>query len=104
MYLFYLKEKEFVQLKQEDQQKVTQEIMDNSLTQLRNLCRKVWDLSETAVTKGNYEIAEKYLNTTLELGRLINRDPELAYTSQMIGHAIIIKSLTELEKLYKANR
>lgn len=102
MYFFYLKEKEYVRLKQEDQQKVSQEIMDMS-TQLRNLCRKVWELSEAAVTQGNYETSEKYLTTTLELGKLINRDPELAYTPQMIGHALIKKSLTESEKLYKAS-
>ena len=61
----------------------------------------MWNLSESAIAEGNYESAEKYLNATLELGRLINRDPELAYNPQMIGHALIKKSLTELEKLYQ---
>ncbi|MBN1975717.1 MAG: hypothetical protein JW787_18935, partial [Sedimentisphaerales bacterium] len=98
---FYLKDKEYIQLKQEDQQKVSQEITDMS-SQLRSLCRKVWELSEAAVSQGNYESAEKYLTTTLELGKLMNRDSELMYMSQMTSHAIIQKSLAEMEKLYQA--
>ncbi len=102
MYFFYLKEKEYVQLKQEDQQKVSQEISEMS-SLIRKLCFKIWEDTQTAVSNKEYEKAEKYLATTLELGRLINRDPELVYMSQITGHTIIGKSLSEMEKLYQAS-
>ncbi|MBN2590596.1 MAG: hypothetical protein JXA96_12100 [Sedimentisphaerales bacterium] len=101
MYFFYLKEKEYVQLKQEDQQKVSQEIMDMS-SLIRKLCFKIWEDAQAAITNKEYETAEKYLTTTLELGRLINRDPEITLNVKMIAHALIQKSLSEMEKLYQA--
>ena len=101
MYFFYLKEKEYVQLKQEDQQKVSQEIMDMSdLT--RKLCFKIWEDAQTAISNKEYEKAEKYLTTTLEFGRMINRDPDITLNVKMTANAIIQKSLAEMEKLYQA--
>jgi outer membrane lipoprotein-sorting protein len=102
MYYFYMKEKEIAALKQADQQKVVQEIMDTS-SQVRNLCFKLWEEAQAAVSQKQYDKAEKYLNATLGIGRLVNRDPELSYIVQMSGHAIIQKSLTEMEKLYSAS-
>ena len=101
MYFFYLKEKEYIQLKQEDQQKVSQEIMDMS-SLVRKLCFKIWEDAQTAITNKEYKKAEKYLTTTLEFGRLINRDPEITLNVKMIVHALIQKSLAEMEKLYQA--
>jgi outer membrane lipoprotein-sorting protein len=100
IYFFTFTEKGYVQLKSADQQKVKQEIWNMS-NQVRNLCRKILEVAETAISEKEYQKAEQYLNTILEFGKLINRDPELAYTSKIIGQSIIKNSLTLLEQLYK---
>ncbi len=99
MYLFYWKETDFVMLKQEDQQVVVQKILDTS-SLLRKMCFKIWEDAQTEISNQKYSEAEQYLTVILELGRLINRDPELTYIAQMVGHAIIKKSLTEMGNLY----
>ena len=102
MYMFYIKEKDWVQLKVDEQQKVSQEISDMS-SLVRKLCFRIWEDSEKAISESNYETAEKYLNTTLSFGQLINSVSGLAYTPKLVGHAIIQKSLAEMEKLYTAS-
>jgi len=99
MYFFYLKEKEFAQLKLDEQQKVRQELVNMS-NQVRDLCLKIWEDAQTAISNQQYEKAEKYLITTLEFGRLINRDPEITLNVKMIGYAIQQKTLSEMVKLY----
>jgi hypothetical protein len=100
MYTFHLKEKEYTQLKQEDQQKAMQEIMNVS-SLLIKFCRKIWEDAKTAVSNQEYEKAEKYLTTTLELGRLINREPEITLQVKMTGYGLQLKSLNEMINLYK---
>jgi outer membrane lipoprotein-sorting protein len=101
VYFFTFPEKEAVQLKSADQEKVSKEI-GNTSKQVRGLCSKMLEAAQAAISAKEYQKAEQYLNATLELGKVINRDSELAYTTQMIGHSMIIKkSLTVLEQLYK---
>ena len=100
MYMFYMKERQWVQLKVADQQKVTQDMLDMS-EQLRKLCFKIWEDTTKDIEQNNFETAEKNINATLSLGRLINDVPELAYTPKLTAHAIIQKSLAEMEKLYQ---
>jgi outer membrane lipoprotein-sorting protein len=99
MYLFSMTEKGYIALNPADQQKVMQEITD-SMRQIGYISRKIWELAEAARTQGNYERAEKYLNRTLELGRLITRDPEGVMASQSMGLSIQRKSLDEMATIY----
>lgn len=100
MYLLSMTEKGYVQLKPDDQQKVIEEI-NKTGGQIRQLCLKLWTEAQEAVTKQDYAKAEKYLTTTLEFGRMINRNSEIALTVKLIGYALQQKSLTEMTNLYK---
>lgn len=101
MYLFSLTEKGYVALKPEDQQQVTKEIMEILSSQLRGLVREIWNLSRTARSSRNYKKAELCLETSLNLGRLINRNPEGILVAQTVGLSIRRKSLDEMVILYK---
>jgi len=100
MYLFSLTEKGYVALKQEDQQQVMKEIMEIS-SQLIGLVRQIWNLARTARSERDYQKAELCLETSLNLGRLINRNPEGILAAQSVGLSIRRKSLDEMMILYK---
>lgn len=99
IYFFSMTEKGYIQLKLKDQQKVMRAILDMS-KRIGSVCRKMWEMAKTARSKQEYERAEEYLKATLSFGRLINRDSEITYSPQMIGHSLIKKSLTEMQQLY----
>jgi len=99
-YLFSLTEKGYVALKPEDQQQVMKEIME-ILSQFRGLVREVWNLARTARSGRDYQKAELCLETSLNLGRLINRSPEGILVAQDFGLSIRRKSLDEMVILYK---
>lgn len=99
-YLFSLTEKGYVALKPEDQQQVMKEIME-ILSQLRGLVREIWNLARTAKSDRDYQKAELCLETSLNLGRLINRNPESILVAQSFGLSIRRKSLDEMLILYK---
>ena len=101
MYLFSLTEKGYVALKPEDQQQVMKEIMEILSSQLRGLVREIWNLARTARSSRNYNKAELCLETSLNLGRLINRNPEGILVEQSVGLSIRRKSLDEMVILYK---
>ncbi len=101
MYLFSLTEKGYVALKMEDQQQVMKEIMEILSSQLRGLVREIWNLAQTARSSRNYNKAELCLETSLNLGRLINRNPEGILVAQSVGLSIRRKSLDEMVILYK---
>ncbi len=101
MYLFTLTEKGYVALKPEDQQQVMKEIMEILSSQLRGLVREIWNLARTAKSSRNYKKAELCLETSLNLGRLINRNPEGILVAQTVGLSIRRKSLDEMVILYK---
>ncbi len=100
IYLFSLTEKGYVALKPEDQQQVTKETME-ILSQIRGLVREIWDLARTAKSGHDYQKTELFLETSLNLGRLINRNPESILIAQSFGLSIRRKSLDEMAALYK---
>lgn len=100
-YLFSLTEKGYVALKPEDQQQVMKEIMEILSSQLRGLVREIWNLARTARSSRNYKKAELCLESSLNLGRLINRNPEGILAAQSVGLSIRRKSLDEMMILYK---
>ena len=100
MYLFSLTEKGYVGLRPQDQQQVMKEIME-TLKQLRGPVKKLWELAETARANRDYQEAESCLETTLNLGRLVNRNSEGVLLSRSFGLSIQRKSLDEMKVLYE---
>ncbi|NIP25058.1 MAG: hypothetical protein GWN67_14810 [Phycisphaerae bacterium] len=71
------------------------------LSQIRGLVREIWDLARTAKSGHDYQKTELFLETSLNLGRLINRNPESILIAQSFGLSIRRKSLDEMAALYK---
>jgi hypothetical protein len=99
MYLFSMTQKRLMQLQPEDHQKVFKEIV-GTLFQLRDICKKLWEAAQTAILESDYERAGLCLKTTLELARLINRDPEIVPVAQIASLTLQRKSLEEMASLY----
>ena len=89
-------ENKIIQLKLSDLDKVNKEIF-NTTEQIRSLCRKMWEIAQASISAKEYDKAEQYLNATLELGRLIFRNAELAASPRVVGYSTIKKSLTYLQ-------
>lgn len=100
MYLFSLTEKGYVALKPEYQQRVMKEIIQ-TLAQLRGLIRELLNVARTSRSSRDYQKAELCLETSLNLGRVISRDPEGILMAQAFGFSIRRKSLDEMAVLYK---
>jgi outer membrane lipoprotein-sorting protein len=100
MYLFSLTEKGYVALRPQDQQQVLKEITE-ALQQIKGLVRKLSELAEIARTNRDYLKAESCLETTLNLGRLVNRNPEGILLSRSFGLSVQRKSLDEMKLLYQ---
>ena len=69
-------------------------------TEIRSFSRRILELAEVARKEGKYVMTEKYLNTTLELGKLMCRDSEGMMMPQITGIGIQQKSLEEMKNLY----
>jgi len=100
MYLFSLTEKGYVALKLQDQQRLMNEISE-TLAQIRGLIRELWNVARTSRSSRDYQKAELCLETSLNLGKLINRDPKGILFTQSVGFSIRRKSLDEMAVLYK---
>ncbi|MBN1942668.1 MAG: hypothetical protein JW849_05170 [Phycisphaerae bacterium] len=99
-YLFTMTEKKFISLVSADQQKVMAEIMSQS-KDYRNIARELVTLASKARTSGNNAKAEKYLQTALGLGELLDRDKNMMLIVRMVGIAIQRHAADELVTLYK---
>ncbi|MFQ6036271.1 MAG: hypothetical protein ACE5NM_10575, partial [Sedimentisphaerales bacterium] len=100
MYLFSLTEKGYIAIKLQDQQQVMKEMLETA-KQLRGPVRKLWEMAQTARSNKDYRKAELCLETALNLGKLINRNPEGVAVAQTLGFSIRRKSLDEMAELYK---
>ena len=100
-YLFSITEKEYVSLKPKDQQKVMEEVMGMSST-VRQIVREVLSLGEAAMLAQDYEKAERYFETTLQLGRLLTRNLDSMLIVRLVGIAVERKTLTQMTNLYTA--
>ncbi|MCF7958103.1 MAG: hypothetical protein K9M57_06615 [Phycisphaerae bacterium] len=99
-YFFSMSEKQWVALKQKDREKVHKEVMATQ-TALRRIAKKAVSLGQAAMAGKDYDKAEKYLNSALELGKLINRDPDaVMLIVHLVGIGVEKYSLKELTTLY----
>ncbi len=99
-YIFSLTEKGYVSLKAEDQTNVIEKIMATA-SEMRKLANEVVDSGKTAVSSQEYEEAEKYFNAALQLGKLLDQNPDSMLIAHLVGIAIEKIALNEMISLYK---
>jgi outer membrane lipoprotein-sorting protein len=98
--VFSLKEKGYVSLKFDDQQKAMKQIMSD-LTTLRQIAKTSVAQGQQAMQAGQTDQAEKAFAACQCLGRLLVDDPDLMVITRMVGLAIERLVLKELVPLYE---
>ena len=98
-YIFTVKEKEYISLKPQDQQRVMKGIMETTGV-IRQITKEVSSLGQQAMSDRNYIIAEQYIEAGLQLGKLLTRDSEYMVVVRLVGIAAEKFTLRELIKLY----
>ncbi len=99
-YILTMTEKELASLKKSEQEKLMPIIMD-SCAMLRKICFELVRIAEEAMATNDYAGAELHLETVLNFGELVNRDPEAMYIVRLVGITMRKLSLGKLESLYK---
>lgn len=99
-YIFTITEKELVSLKKSEQDELMPIIMD-SCSVIRQICFELVRIAKEAIASNDYARAELYLETALNFGELVNRNPEAMYIVRLVGIAMRKLSLVQLESLYE---
>ena len=98
-YIFTITEKEFISLKPQDQQKVMNGITTSADT-IRKIAREIQAMGQTAIAAKDYEKAERYFEAVLQLGKLLNRNPDNALIVRLVGIAVQKLALNEQVGLF----
>ena len=99
-YLFTLTEQDIVELEESERERVMSIVMP-SCSQVRKMCFALVDRAKAARSGKDYAAAERYLETALHLGELLNRDPEGMFIVQLVGIAARKLALVQLKALYE---
>jgi outer membrane lipoprotein-sorting protein len=95
-YVFDMTEQEYISLKVEDQQKV----LDSSLAQVKGIVKEVYARGMQAVGEKDYREAEKYFQSAVMLGRMLNHEKRQVMIVRLVGIAIEKKILKGMIELY----
>lgn len=100
-YLFYMTEKEYIQLKPQDQKKVIEQVMHDGST-IRQIAKEAVARGRQNLQAKKYDRAEKYFQASFQLGHLVSRDPDIMLVTRMVGFAIRKLSAQAMMDLYRA--
>ncbi len=100
-YLFSMTEKGYIALRDDDQKRVLEEIMNTAVAVREIIKQEVVRLGQDAISSNNYEAAEQYYEAGLQLGKLLARDPESMIIVRLVGIAVEKVILNEMISLYK---
>lgn len=98
-YIFSITEKGYIALKAEDQKEVMEEIMTVAST-MRKIAKEALALGRVSVKGQNYEGAERYFDAALQLGKLLDRDPERMLIVRLVGLTVKRLALKEMINFY----
>jgi hypothetical protein len=102
-YIFSITEKAYISLKFEDQKRAWDEIMAIVET-VRQIAYEVLNLGQAAVSAQNYKEAERYFEAGLQLGKLLDRNPESMIIVRLLGIVVEKKTLNEMINLYTTTK
>jgi hypothetical protein len=98
-YIFSMTERGYISLKADDQKRAMEEIMAAAVN-VRKIVYGVLDLAKAAIASNEYEQAERHFGAALQLGKLLERDPDRMIMIRLVGIAIEKKTLNEMIDLY----
>jgi outer membrane lipoprotein-sorting protein len=98
-YIFTITEKECISLKPKDQKDVMNEVMATSGT-IRKIAGEIRTMGQTAISTKDYEKAGRYFEALLQLGKLLNRNPDNMLIVRLVGIAVQKLALKEQVGLY----
>ena len=98
-YIFSVSETAYKSLKAEDQKRASKEIF-GAMATVKGIALEVLDLGRIAVSVKQYEEAAGYFNAGLQLGKLLDRDPDSMVIVRLCGLSIENKALNEMISLY----
>jgi outer membrane lipoprotein-sorting protein len=99
-YLFTMTEQQCISLKPDDQQNVMKEVLAAS-SDIRQISREVVNRAQQAISNRDNAQAERYLQSGLQLGNLLNHDPDAMLVARLVGIAIQRHVLPEMINLYQ---
>ncbi|MBW8035392.1 MAG: hypothetical protein FVQ79_07125 [Planctomycetes bacterium] len=99
-YIFSLTEKGYVSLKPKDQQRAIKNIMAMAST-MKKIAKEALAKGKAATSNRNYDHAEQYFNAGLQLGKLLDRNPESMIITRLVGISVESITLKEMISLYK---
>jgi hypothetical protein len=100
-YVFSISEKGYISLKAEEQNRILEDI-HASLTKLRKITFAIIDTGQNAVSDKQYDKAEKYFDTGLQLGKLLEQNQNSMLITQLVGIAIEKRTLNAMIEFYTA--
>ena len=98
-YFFSVTELGYKTLKSEDQKRVGDDISKASVT-VKEIASEVVRLGQEAVSNKDYSKAERYLESGLQLGKLLKRNPDSIIIVRLVGMSAEKKTLTAMIDLY----
>jgi len=102
-YIFSITEKAYISLKFEDQKRAWDEVRAIAETVMQ-IVYEVLNLGQAAVSAQNYKEAERYFEAGLQLGKLLDRNPESMIMVRWVGIAVEKKTLNEMINLYTTTK
>jgi len=102
-YIFSITEKAYISLKFEDRKRAMDEIRAIAETVMQ-IVYEVLNLGQAAVSAQNYKEAERYFEAGLQLGKLLDRNPESMIMVRLVGIAVEKKTLNEMINLYTTTK
>jgi hypothetical protein len=99
-YLFTLTEKNVIEFKQAERERVMAVVM-KSCSVVRKICFALVDRAKAARAEGDHTTAEKALEAAVRLGELLNREPDTTLIAQLVGIAARKLALVQLKALYE---
>ena len=99
-YVFSLTEKGYVSLKVDDQRKAIKEVMAAGST-MKKIVKQALAMGKTAAANRDYEKAEQYFDAGLQLGKLLDRNPESMIITRLVGLSAQKVALNEMINLYR---
>ncbi len=100
-YIFSMTEQGHISLKSEDQKSVTDDVWKDCGA-VKDMGYEVVRLGQEAVLNRDYAKAERYLESGLQLGKLLTRNPDGMVIVRLVGMSVKKKTLTAMIDLYTA--
>ncbi|MBN1844968.1 MAG: hypothetical protein JW810_04755 [Sedimentisphaerales bacterium] len=99
-YIFTMKETEYIGLTPADQQVVIQQVMQSG-SLVRQITRQAVARGQRELQARRFPQAETYFQGSLQLGRILCRDPEIMLVTRLVGIAVRRLAAEALVDLYR---